>query len=495
MKKKFLFKVFKKTKTILLTSINFIYEIDLQNQNRALHNCTVVFKLISDLPPIRINKKEDSKSLYYSDMIKVYVKKGEAFASPEEINRKIEQEITKKKDSEKKNSDSSEWETEEENINTNKKPTKKINENSDKKKIGEVVYIMKNDYNDRDIIGKIEISEGKDPKTKNQNNQTKINYVFIPNDKRLPKMFINKMGDEPYDLIAKHEIKLENSYFIGKLLEWPNYSFYPHVEITGYLGIAGDIENECKALLLENKVFVGDFEEKTREHLSEYENGNWEIPNEEKNKRMNLTKSLICTIDPSTARDLDDALSIEEITPGVYEIGVHIADVSYFIKENDPVDSEARKRTTSVYLPHRVIPMLPGILCEKLCSLNPGVERLAFSIFFKMNENGDWLKNEAPRIGKSIIKSCGKLSYEVAQMIIEGDIKQIEEVPEICKVDKTIDGEKLLQGIKKMNEIAQKRRAFRVKNGSLQFNKKKKKFQLNEQNIPVTFSIEEVLIF
>lgn len=93
------------------------------------------------------------------------------------------------------------------------------------------------------------------------------------------------------------------------------------------------------------------------------------------------------------------------------------------------VDQEARLRTTSVYLPHRVIPMLPRILCEHLCSLNPDVERLAFSIFFVLNEEGEHVKEAGVKITKSIMKSCGKLSYEVAQDIIEGKIKERADFP------------------------------------------------------------------
>jgi exoribonuclease R len=109
---------------------------------------------------------------------------------------------------------------------------------------------------------------------------------------------------------------------------------------------------------------------------------------------------------------LDDALSIKKLENGNFEVGVHIADVSYFVDEKTILDEEARLRTTSVYLPHRVIPMLPRLLCENLCSLNPGVERLAFSCFFEMNEDGTLIEKTA-RFSKSIIKSCVKFAYEV----------------------------------------------------------------------------------
>jgi exoribonuclease R len=96
-------------------------------------------------------------------------------------------------------------------------------------------------------------------------------------------------------------------------------------------------------------------------------------------------------VDPVTARDLDDALSITEVSKDVFEVGVHIADVSHFVNPDAMVDLEAQWRTTSVYLVHRVIPMLPRVLCENLCSLNPDVERLAFSVFFYIRRNGEVL--------------------------------------------------------------------------------------------------------
>lgn len=103
---------------------------------------------------------------------------------------------------------------------------------------------------------------------------------------------------------------------------------------------------------------------------------------EERQKRLDLTKEYICTVDPVTARDLDDALSINEVEKDIFEIGVHIADVSHFVESESEIDKEAILRTTSVYLVHKVLPMLPRLLCEKLCSLNRNVERLAFSVFF-----------------------------------------------------------------------------------------------------------------
>jgi exoribonuclease R len=126
------------------------------------------------------------------------------------------------------------------------------------------------------------------------------------------------------------------------------------------------------------KVFSKDIDPTTKE---------WIIPEEEIKKRLDLRETRIFTIDPLTAKDLDDALSITKISEDIYEIGVHIADVSYFVQQGTDLDKEAIKRCTSTYFVHKVYPMLPRLLCERLCSLNPKVDRLAYSIFFKMSRS------------------------------------------------------------------------------------------------------------
>lgn len=114
-----------------------------------------------------------------------------------------------------------------------------------------------------------------------------------------------------------------------------------------------------------------------------------------------MRQSRVFTIDPDTAKDLDDALSVEKNEDGTYDVGVHIADVSYFVKPNSALDRDARKRATSVYLVQRAVPMLPPILSEQLCSLVPGQDRLTFSAIFTISEDGRVIKKW---FGKSILK-------------------------------------------------------------------------------------------
>ena len=123
----------------------------------------------------------------------------------------------------------------------------------------------------------------------------------------------------------------------------------------------------------------------------------------------------IFSVDPITAKDLDDALSLERISDTIWEIGVHIADVSYFVPQGTDLDKEALKRSTTTYFVHEIWPMLPKLLSEKLCSLNPNVDRLAYSIFYKIDlSTGQIIPEEKPLITRSVIRSCAKWNYELA---------------------------------------------------------------------------------
>ena len=139
------------------------------------------------------------------------------------------------------------------------------------------------------------------------------------------------------------------------------------------------------------------------------------------------------TIDPTTARDLDDALHVRRLPNGHFEVGVHIADVSHFVRPDTALDKIAAERATTTYLVQRAYPMLPRLLCEELCSLNPAVERLAFSVTWELDETGQEVGERW--FGKSIIRSCLRLTYDEAQAIIEQTVPFDEAVNK-----KQIDG-------------------------------------------------------
>ena len=316
-----------------------------------------------------------------------------------------------------------------------------------------------------------------------------------PIDKRLPTFkVINSLEDMAVPEVGK------KYYFTAKFVDWPSDSNLPYAELTRLIGLSGNIDIECDALLLNYNVLNEEFTAQTYDYLKQYEEQldpltrEFIIPQAEREKRWDLTNEIILTCDPVTARDLDDALSIKKFAEGIYELGVHIADVSHFVKEGTPLDQDARLRTTSVYLPHMVIPMLPRLLCENLCSLNPGVERLAFSIYLYITEDGVVLDKDkyAPRIGKSIIKTVGKLNYDQVQDVITGKITTANELP-IVYVPKGVDKEQVIKDILLMNRIAQKIRTRRFETGSIYFEKDKNYFKLDSENYPQSYKKEQVI--
>eukprot|EP01035_Chromulina_nebulosa_P017433 gene17433-22985_t len=219
----------------------------------------------------------------------------------------------------------------------------------------------------------------------------------------------------------------------------------------------------------------------------------WQIPLDEINKRKDLRDYRIFTIDPPTAKDLDDAVHIQELADGTYSVGVHIADVSYFLEEDTALDLEARNRATSVYLVQKVIPMLPPILCEQLCSLNPNVDRLAFSCIFKMNQDGT-LCDDKPWFGKTVIRSCAKLDYPTAQRMIDGVIPLtnnddfLKNLSNDTWEDKRRpigqDAYKLVKDVLLLHQLAVPRRQLRLNNGALVIQNSKLTFSLDHHGNP-----------
>lgn len=246
---------------------------------------------------------------------------------------------------------------------------------------------------------------------------------------------------------------------VGKMTSWSPGKKNPQGEIVRVLGIAGKNDTEIHAILEEYGLpytFPKDVE-KAADHIST------EITKEEISKRRDFRNITTFTIDPVDAKDFDDAISVQKLKNGNWEIGVHIADVAHYVKENTPLDREAYTRATSVYLVDRVVPMLPENLSNGLCSLRPKEEKLCFSAVFEMDDNAQvrdrWF-------GRTVINSDRRFTYEEAQQVIEtgkGDYS----------------AEILL-----LNTLAQKLRAERFKKGSIAFDKLEVKFHLDENGNP-----------
>ncbi|MCP9265072.1 Ribonuclease-like protein [Dirofilaria immitis] len=282
--------------------------------------------------------------------------------------------------------------------------------------------------------------------------------------------------------------------YVARMVEWQATAQFARGKLYKSLGMAGDIEAETEGLLLANDVDTREFSQAALSSLPITEAVEWKIDEKEFKYRKDFRDETVFTIDPSTARDLDDALHIKPVldcdgtgNPG-WEVGVHIADVSYFVQFGTELDHWALNRGTSVYLVHKVIPMLPQILCEELCSLNPNVDRLTFSVVWKINDQGEVFDEW---FGRTIIRSCCKLSYEHAQDFILHPEKDFvpSELPEIFNGRKSAE---VKEAVLRLHKVAVILRKKRFENGSLYLDMPKLSFALDEiSGMPNGLSLQE----
>ncbi|MBN2348316.1 MAG: ribonuclease R [Bacteroidales bacterium] len=276
--------------------------------------------------------------------------------------------------------------------------------------------------------------------------------------------FTTESRQLPYDLFIPLE-KLKDAKtgqkVVAKITDWPMHAKNPFGEIIEVLGEPGNNDVEMHAILAEFGLPIK-FPEQIEQ---EAENISDTITEEEIQKRRDFRKVPTFTIDPEDAKDFDDALSIQKLSNGNWEVGVHIADVSFYVRSKTLLDEEAQERATSIYLVDRVIPMLPEKLSNNLCSLRPNEEKLCFSAVFELNDNADII-NEW--FGRTIIYSNRRFSYQEAQEIIE-----------------TGKGD-LSEEILKFHELAQILRNNRFKNGSIAFERDEVKFELDKEGKPLS---------
>ena len=253
---------------------------------------------------------------------------------------------------------------------------------------------------------------------------------------------------------------------VVKVTKWPEDAKNPIGKVVDILGQAGDNTTEMHAILAEfglPYVYPKNVEA-AADQISDV------ITPEDYAEREDFRDITTFTIDPKDAKDFDDALSIRPIKPGLWEVGVHIADVTHYVKEGSCIDKEAEKRATYVYLVDRNIPMLPERLCNLLCSLRPNEEKLAYSAIFEMNDKAEVKKS---RIVKTVIKSDRRFTYEEAQAVIE-----------------TGEGE-YKDEILKLNELAQILRQNRMASGAVDFDRVEVRFEIDEKGKPLSVYFKE----
>ena len=305
-----------------------------------------------------------------------------------------------------------------------------------KKPEGEIVEVLQRKHTD--FVGVLHISHG---------------YVFVVPD----------MEQIPVDIfVPKGELHgaKNGQKVIVHLVDWPENSGNPFGEIVRVLGNPGENDVEMQSILLAHD-YPLDFPKEVEKEAAAIPT---RIQKAEIGRRKDFRDVFTITIDPADAKDFDDAISLRKLPNGHWEVGVHIADVSHYVRPGSAIDEEAYNRGTSVYLVDRTIPMLPEKLCNNVCSLRPDEEKLTFSAVFEMDDNANVYSHW---IGKTIIKSCRRYAYEEVQAMIEGGEGDYKDE------------------IMTFHQLATKLREKRMAEGSLNFHTEEVKFVLDENGKPI----------
>ncbi|MCQ2224718.1 MAG: ribonuclease R [Paludibacteraceae bacterium] len=307
---------------------------------------------------------------------------------------------------------------------------------------GQVLEVLQRGHDT--FVGKLEVS--KNFAFLQVDNRLLSNDIFIP----LDQLKGGKTGDKA----------------IVKITEWSQRDRNPVGEVLEILGEAGDNNAEMNAILVEYGLPYS-YPQIVEEEANKIPE---EISPEEIAKRIDMRGVPTFTIDPADAKDFDDALSVRKMEDGTWEVGVHIADVTHYVKEGDIINEEAYKRATSIYLVDRTIPMLPERLCNKVCSLRPDEEKCCYSVIFKMDDDANVLKYQ---IAHTVIRSNRRFAYEEAQQVIEtheGDMKE-----EILVLD----------------TLAKKLRERRFAKGAIAFERTEVRFEIDEKGKPLSVYFKE----
>ncbi|SHF99750.1 RNAse R [Flavobacterium segetis] len=326
------------------------------------------------------------------------------------------------------------------------------NRRKGKKPEGEVIEVI--ERNKTDFVGVIDI-------------QANFAFVSTANPKMYTDIFI------PKDKIGEAE---QGDVVLVHIEDWPARADSPFGSVIKVLGKPGEHDTEIHAILAEYglpaefPIEVETFAQKIDTSITEIEIS----------KRRDMRDTLTFTIDPKDAKDFDDALSFKKLENGNYEIGIHIADVSYYLQEGTILDDEAYQRATSVYLVDRVVPMLPEVLSNFACSLRPNEEKYTFSAIFEINENAQVMNQW---FGRTVMYSDQRFAYEEAQYIIETKDDTIPAETSITGASYQVSKE-IVAATLKMDELAKILRKKRMAEGAITFDKVEVKFNLDQEGEP-----------
>ncbi len=294
-----------------------------------------------------------------------------------------------------------------------------------------------------------------------------------------------RKGD-PFGFVTADDYKIHTPFFVPsikkeikdgtkvliELVKWVDPKKNPVGKIIKVLGKKGDNDVEMESIVLD-KGFEIDFAEPIERESKKIKKDQAEITKREIGKRKDFRDLLTFTIDPNDAKDFDDAISYKKLTDNLFEVGVHIADVGFWVKERSAIDREARKRGFSLYLVDRTVPMLPEVLSNDICSLNPQEDKLTFSAVFKIDSQGNVKERW---FGKTVIKSKRRFNYKEVQDIIDGKLE-----------------DPLSPELKSLNSLTQKMRKKRVDAGAIEFSCDELKIELDNKGRPIKISVEEGL--
>uniref|UniRef100_A0A8C7KPB9 Protein DIS3 homolog n=1 Tax=Oncorhynchus kisutch TaxID=8019 RepID=A0A8C7KPB9_ONCKI len=318
-----------------------------------------------------------------------------------------------------------------------------------RKPTGRVVGIIKRNW--RPFCGMLFLSQIKEA----------TRHLFTPADRRIPRIRIE----------TRQAATLAGQRIMVAVDGWPKHSRYPNGHFVRSLGSAGDKETETEVLLLEHDVPHQDFSQAVLSFLPKMP---WNITEEDMAVREDLRNLTVCSVDPPGCTDIDDALHCRDLPNGNQEVGVHIADVSHFIRPGNAMDLEAANRGTTVYLTGRRIDMVPELLSSNLCSLRSSVERLAFSCIWEINDKAEIVKT---RFTKSVINSKASLTYAEAQMRIDD-------------ANMNDDTTKSLRGLNRLAKILKKRR---IEKGALTLSSPEVRFHIDsETHDPIDLQTKEL---
>ncbi|NCO64591.1 MAG: ribonuclease R [Flavobacteriales bacterium] len=300
--------------------------------------------------------------------------------------------------------------------------------------------------------------------------QVHNNYAFVIPDS-------NKMYKDIFVPINKINKAENGDKVLVSLDDWPENADSPYGKVLQVLGKPGEHNTEIHSILAEYGLPY-EFPHEVEEFANKIDTS---ITKEEISKRRDMRDVLTFTIDPKDAKDFDDALSFQVLDNGLYEIGIHIADVSHYVQEGTVLDDEAYERATSIYLVDRVVPMLPEVLSNNACSLRPHEEKYTFSAVFQINDKAE-VKNQW--FGRTVTYSDARFAYEEAQAIIESNSNDIPKEVSLTGKDYKTSPE-ISKAVLKLDELAKIMRKKRMRDGAISFDKVEVKFDLDAEANPI----------